>query len=48
MFVTLQQFPLWVKGQVVAAISQSRRVLYAGKQTRLEIAATKLELLVAL
>ena len=29
-----QQFPLWVKSQVVAAISQSRRVLYVGKQTR--------------
>jgi len=29
-----QQFPLWVKSQVVTAISQSRRVLYVGKQTR--------------
>ena len=30
----VQQFPLWVKSQVVAAISQSRRVLYAGRYTR--------------
>ena len=29
-----QQFPLWGKSQVVAAISQSRRALYAEKQTR--------------
>ena len=29
-----QQFPLWGKSQVVAAISQSRRVLYVGKQPR--------------
>ena len=30
----VQQFPLWGKSQVVAAISQSRRALYAEKQTR--------------
>ncbi|OQY20922.1 MAG: hypothetical protein B6I35_09670 [Anaerolineaceae bacterium 4572_32.2] len=29
-----QQFPLWGKSQIVAAISQSRRALYAEKQTR--------------
>ncbi|OQY24968.1 MAG: hypothetical protein DRJ03_16585 [Chloroflexi bacterium] len=29
-----QQLPLWGKSQVVTAISQSRRALYAEKQTR--------------
>jgi len=29
-----QQFPLWVKSQVVAAISKSRRALYVGEYTR--------------
>jgi len=32
--LAIQQFPLWEKSQIVAAISQSRRTLYAAKYTR--------------
>ncbi|RLC85901.1 MAG: hypothetical protein DRJ03_10310 [Chloroflexi bacterium] len=34
MIQVFQQFPLWEKSQIVAAISQSRRTLYAAKYTR--------------